>query len=630
MLQVPNFVDYNQSNVDSEYNIMPEKADGDRSFDRRNLPEYVAKFEHNPIGLIKTEHYTGIYCHTSQSRTVFCPRVDDEGYQKELDEIEDSTVIVESFCNVLVFDHQRGIAELRVKTSKVLSQQEVANLMGSAWVPNISISLGSVINFNDRYVQPRHSSALLGFSMYSRLEDLTRNEMVKFQIGKSKGMFATYRGVLKKFVLDLPQDIVKTMNRHLSFRVEVFNFLYAGGCHIKRRQRKDAINAYPFLFFNGSFNSKGFLAIITEHLNSDRPLIDLIKSEFGTKMSLLRRLHGISIQKMHAKKFLHAETGWILSFLSDFEQMLPKNPSRKHFYIIYSCIQASRDIKRRIMQETGFVGTMGYDSSKKIDLWIMHFGNKAISSHEDYKETSKDVLYSINSIRDYLFYLIHSFKLDEKTVDLIIQRTSAGEIKKLSNIWHSELYKIREISDRAKFIVFYGRSSESILKAPTIIDKPQKLDANHFVVPLLTQEELILESKVMDHCVDGYFKEISTADSYLFSLRETGRTDPIATIEINSNPMGNNDLTIVQIRGFQNETVDDVYIQMFTGWFEKNAMGFRKKNKKNKDVFNKNREIQRTFDAISYEAEVAIAKEKLSLTRQLLPIVLPKSLKKGV
>jgi hypothetical protein len=580
-----------------------------------NINEYIARFKHNPIGSIKSDRFFAFYIHYAKNES---RKVEASHSQFTVQDEDHCIDVVNCYCDVMVFEYAKGIRKFKVKSDKVRSKEEVIDLINC-----FDLSGKSNIEFRDRFT-PKHLSILnSSFLLYALLDEMDPSKKRRFQYGKANGMFIQYRIALKEFVANLPSEIVKIMNRHLCFHYQIFNFLYASGDFSKQRQRADAINAFPFVFF-GSFDifGRNYQEMI-EHLDNDRPLIEHLHLKHKVNYSLLRKIHGISVQKMHVNKFLHLSFEVVIDRLSTIESLIPKKPNKKFFIDAQAILKPIYDFKRL------FDGQMSYIDKPKADQWkasCIKFVFEKLNGAEGLAEMEQ-ITSDIQGISDYLRFLKQTFMLNDSKMGEVTKKLSIGNVFDLSAKWHENIDRVQDIKRDAVFSVGQNGSSRPVFSVPHLISDQVFLEEDLYIVPLLTQKELESEGRSMKHCVSGYYREITQYGSYIFSLRKKGMRVPIATIEISQSLSNEINLNIVQIKGKKNTSIDKQYQSTFVRWFEKNLKTLKKAAKSNVKKIGSNIEVQEICDLSSFANQTLIAQTTLDIMRKTLPIVLPRILK---
>lgn len=109
----------------------------------------------------------------------------------------------------------------------------------------------------------------------------------------------------------------------------------------------------------------------------------------------------------------------------------------------------------------------------------------------------------------------------------------------------------------------FTKSSLTSYETNDIVYGPTWKDSSfngHTIVELKTKNDLILEGKLLNHCVRGYFELVESGSSRIFSLRNSSNK-PLVTIETSSDL-----IEFKQERGYKNAIPNNVQLDMIFEW----------------------------------------------------------------
>lgn len=94
-----------------------------------------------------------------------------------------------------------------------------------------------------------------------------------------------------------------------------------------------------------------------------------------------------------------------------------------------------------------------------------------------------------------------------------------------------------------------------------------------FMVNVNNKHDLAVEGKLMNHCVGGYWSDVKSGNSFIYSLRDPDNL-PHATIELDGNPYekevpypGEKEIEIKQVKGDNDKTPHGVARKKIAEWF---------------------------------------------------------------
>ena len=154
------------------------------------------------------------------------------------------------------------------------------------------------------------------------------------------------------------------------------------------------------------------------------------------------------------------------------------------------------------------------------------------------------------SVYDYIDYITNADALGypKKSAVLYPEDLTKAHDEVLKEV---ETRKSKEISEK---IQAYAKDLEKL-----------KFEENGLVIRAAeSQQELIEESRELEHCVRMYDKRVASRSTAIFMIRKTDHEqEPYATLELS-------DKTIVQCRAYRNRVPEKEVIDFVNDWAQKN------------------------------------------------------------
>ena len=89
-------------------------------------------------------------------------------------------------------------------------------------------------------------------------------------------------------------------------------------------------------------------------------------------------------------------------------------------------------------------------------------------------------------------------------------------------------------------------------------------DDSYIIRPAKSQSELIVESKILNHCVRGYAERMAKKETSIFFIRENERISvPLCTLELKGKK-------VMQCRAISNKKPEEEVIEFVNTWCNKN------------------------------------------------------------
>lgn len=196
----------------------------------------------------------------------------------------------------------------------------------------------------------------------------------------------------------------------------------------------------------------------------------------------------------------------------------------------------------------------------KRDLTLKEFRNAVyfnLNKCEDIKAygyiNAKQWINELNKLDQNINKFIHYLYKQKQTVDyyedyLDTAKEIGMNMRDTRVLYPKKLVKAHDDVMKQYEIAKNERISKMIMEYAKELEKYSFKENNLIIVPAHSQDELIQESKILEHCVRHYAGRMANRETSIFFIRNAKAKDkPYVTLELKNN-------TVVQCRGYKNNT----------------------------------------------------------------------------